>query len=159
MSIFDKAYGDHKAEVDARKEKLAESIKASEEKKSTSHEVFWQAVEKIVKPIFDAVSADAEKENFRSRVEMVDNLQLGNSFITLYFLPEKGMARASSASDEAAYSVKLVLESGMVQHNVYFDQRPNMNGVDRFETTIAGITTDYVAGLADSLIRKSLKSR
>ncbi len=158
MSIFTEIMNE-RAEERAKADEAArqaQELKAS--KDAEFIEKFNSHIDTIAKPIFGEFVADAIAHNFPAAIE--ENKDgYGHPYISLRFIPEEGKELGRVPTSECSYVIKAILHSRQVEHNIYYDQRPGVNGFKKESFGVQSISMQMVERKLRELFSLALKSR
>jgi hypothetical protein len=158
MSIFSKVL----QEVEQKRKNAEEAARAVAAEQAGADAAFlaeFRAVARAVaKPMFDEFVADATANGFTANVtdDMDDARQ---PVLAVAFVPVKGTRAHTPASEICTYSIRALALEKMVLHTVYYDQRPQKDGVHQDKLGIESIAADVLERHLADLTRSALLAR
>jgi hypothetical protein len=159
MSLFKKVVQEHEEKEAVKAAEKAASLTKEQQDRKNFEQRFNDVIASVAKPIFYSFVADAQELGYPANIE--EGLDgYGNPIFAVHMIPEKGSKfRVDAAAEVCVFQLKGVVNKQDVEHSVYYDQRPNKNGVFRETYKIQSINESTIErGLTDFLTR-SLAAR
>lgn len=158
MSIFSTVL----QEVERKRRAAEEAAQAMAAEQAGSDAAFlaeFRAVARAVaKPMFEEFVADAISNGFAANV-VDDTGGASQAALSVAFVPAKGTRAHTPASEICTYSITAATLEKMVLHTVYYDQRPQKDGVHQEKLGIESIVADVLERHLADLTRSAFQAR
>jgi len=158
MSIFSKVL----QEVEQKRRHAEDAARALEAERAGSAAAFLAEFRAVAgsaaKPMFEEFVADAPANGFTANVTD-DTGDARQPVLSVAFAPVKGARAHTPASEICTYSIRALPLEKMVLHTVYYDQRPQKDGVHQEKLGIESITAEVLERHLADLARSALQAR
>lgn len=158
MSIFSKVL----QEVERKRKSADEAARAMAAERADSVTAFLvefaAAARAVAKPMFDEFAADATANGFTANVTD-DTGDARQPVLSVAFAPAKGTRAHTPASEICTYSIRALALEKMVLHTVYYDQRPQKDGVHQEKLGIESIAAEVLERHLADLTRSAFQAR
>lgn len=119
---------------------------------------FRAVARSVAKPMFEEFVRDAIANGFTAKV-IDDTADASQPVLSATFVPVKGTRAHTPASEICTYSIRAVAREKMVLHTVYYDQRPQKDGVHQAKLGIESIAVDVLEHHLADLARSAFLAR
>lgn len=158
MSIFSKVL----QEVEQKRRSAEEAARAVAAERAGSDAAFraeFRALARAVaKPMFEEFVTDATANGFAANITD-DTGDAGEAALSVAFVPVRGTRVHTPPSEICTYSIRAVALEKMVLHTVYYDQRPQKDGVHQEKLGIESIAAEVLERHLADLTRSALQAR
>jgi hypothetical protein len=158
MSIFSRVL----QEVEQKRKNAEEAARAVAAQQAGSVAAllaeFRAAARAVAKPMFEEFVADATANGFAANV-IDDTADASNPALSVAFVPVKGARAHTPPSEICTYSIRAMPFDKTVLHTVYYDQRPQKDGVHQEKLGIESIVAEVLERHLADLTRSALQAR
>lgn len=158
MSIFSKVL----QEVEQKRKNAEEAARAVAAERAGSDAAFLAdfraAARAVAKPMFEEFVTDATANGFTANVAD-DTGDTRQPVLSVAFVPVKGTRAHTPASEICTYSIRALAFEKVVLHTVYYDQRPQKDGVHQEKLGIESIAAEVLERHLADLTRSALLAR
>lgn len=158
MSIFSQVLRD----VEQKRKQIEDAARAVAAERAGSVTAFLAefraAARTVAKPMFEEFVRDATENGFTANV-MDDMGDAGQAVLSVAFVPVRGTRAHTPASEICTYSIRALPLEKMVLHTVYYDQRPQKDGVHQEKLGIESIAAEVLERHLADLTRSALLAR